>query len=49
MNVDRLIQYLIALVVLILVVWLAIVAIDRIDEDNDPGLIDPSAFVAGLE
>lgn len=49
MNVDRLIGYLFAIVVLIILIWLAIVVIDRIDEDNDPGYINPSAFVAGLE
>lgn len=34
-----------AVVLIVFLVWL----VDRVDDDNGPGYVNPSAFVAGLE
>ena len=49
MTGNRLIDVLLYILIAVLVIWLIFVIVDRIDDEDTPDYINPSAFIAGLE
>lgn len=47
MNIDRLVELLVYVLVVVLIGWFVLEVVDRLDDDANPGLIDLPGYITG--